>query len=235
MNRAFGFLAWDKKPMMMILNYSLFSNGQSYPPHYLLQQKISPHINSMARLYVTSPGTKGIMSSGNRWYMCCMCFFSCSFFTWKSWYSWFFTAWLLVTYWPTTPFRNQHWFLAAQPKENLGSEKENHKGVAVPEDKEMKKQPEIVGSSTSVWLGCQKYMAWQNTKDIVYLIYHNHLQVKLLTHSQPGPLSGRDKVTMNNPISRQIPTIGGVSHPLEVSPLSVNYRGKGKDWAQTGC
>lgn len=119
--------------------------------------------------------------------------------------------------------------------ENVGSEKENHKAVAVPEHKEMKKQPKTVGSSISVELGCQKYMAWQNTKDSAYSIYHNHLEVKLLTHSQPGPLSGRDKVTMNNPILREIPTIGGVSHPLEVSPLSVNYRGKQKDWAQTGC
>lgn len=55
----------------------------------------------------------------------------------------------------------------------------------------------------------------------------NGPEVKLLTYTHPGPLSGRDtrkKVTMNNPILRQIPTIGGVSHPLEVSPLSVNYR-----------
>lgn len=53
----------------------------------------------------------------------------------------------------------------------------------------------------------------------------NCLEVKLLTYTQPGPLSGRNtrkKVTMNNPILRHIPTIGGVSHPLEVSPLSVN-------------
>lgn len=175
------------------------------------------------------------MSSGNRWYMCCLCFFLCDLVGKADTAGPSLLAWLLVTCWPPSSSETSSDFLAVQPKENLGSEKENHKGVAVSEDKEIEKQPETVGSSTSVWLGCQKYLAQQNTKDSAYLIYHNHLEVKLLTHSQPGPLSGRDKVTMNNPISRQIPTIGGVSHPLEVSPLSVNYRGKGKDWAQTGC
>lgn len=44
----------------------------------LLQWKVFPHINLMARLYVTKQGIKGITSSDNRWYnkfRCCSCFF----------------------------------------------------------------------------------------------------------------------------------------------------------------
>lgn len=39
-----------------------------------------------------------------------------------------------------------------------------------------------------------------------------------------GLIGERKKVMINNPILKQIPTVGGVSHPMEVSPLSVNYR-----------
>lgn len=138
--------------MMMILRRCLLSHRQSYPPHYLLQQKIFPHSKFMARLYVTKLGIKGIMSSGNRWYRCCLCFYKRAHVAWSErlielvLHCWL-GCWLPAGH---HPLLKPAVIFGSATYGEVRLKTRGPQRVAVPEHEEIKKQPKTLGGSSSV-------------------------------------------------------------------------------------